>query len=131
VRGNLKFRGQVDHDDLMRLLHGARACVAPSRFENLSRVPGEAIAAGTALVASDIPSFREACGDAAMFFSVGSPKELAHCMVSLMHDGRLRGHLVETGRRYLEATAPTSESARILELLEELARAQHTIGPRR
>ena len=121
VQNSLNLRGHVEHGELTRLLSGACACIAPSRFENLSRVPGEATAAGTAVIASDIPSFREACGTAALFFPVGSHKELAGCMMSLMGDDDLRRRLVDASRRRMAGASQGHASARILDLLEELA----------
>lgn len=124
VQDSVRFRGHLDHRDLMGLLMNARACVAPSRFENLSRVPGEALAAGTPVIASDIPSFREACGDAALFFPVGDHRQLVRCMTAVMEDDDLRRRLVAQCRRHLARQPPGQASERILQLIEGLVEAR-------
>jgi glycosyltransferase involved in cell wall biosynthesis len=115
------FRGEIGHTEVLELLRGARACIAPSRFENLSRIPSEAMFAETPIIASDIPSYREICGDAALYFSLAAPDELAAHMRSLAVDEQAREHLVARGRAILNQANVPNPSESILEALERIA----------
>jgi glycosyltransferase involved in cell wall biosynthesis len=115
------FRGQVAHAEVLALMRGARACIASSRFENLSRIPSEAMSAGTAIVASDIPSYREVCSDAALYFRLDAPHELAEHMRVLASDDRVRDQLIARGRSVLDEANVSDNVACILRSLERLA----------
>jgi glycosyltransferase involved in cell wall biosynthesis len=58
--------GRVSDEELARLYRGASAVIYPSRFEGFGMPITEAMASGTAVVASSHPSLDEACGDAAV-----------------------------------------------------------------
>jgi alpha-1,3-rhamnosyl/mannosyltransferase len=59
--------GHLSDDDLAAVLSGARALVFPSEDEGFGLPPVEALACGTPVVCSDIPSLREVLGDRAAF----------------------------------------------------------------
>jgi glycosyltransferase involved in cell wall biosynthesis len=121
VGDRLHLAGPVDHEDLLVLLRSAQGCIAPSRFENLSRVPGEAMSVGTPVIASDIASFREASGDAALYFPLDRPAELARHMRSVMRDAGLRAELGAKGEARVSSLDTGKSSAQILTALEKLA----------
>lgn len=58
-----RFLGQVDHDELLALLHQADAAVLPSHYEPFGLAALEAAAAGTPLVTSDVGGLGEAVID--------------------------------------------------------------------
>ena len=55
-----RFVGRVDHDHLVRLLHGVDAAVLPSHYEPFGIVALEAAATGTPLVTSNVGGLGEA-----------------------------------------------------------------------
>lgn len=92
--------GPIGEADKYRCLHHADLVVLPSRFEGLSIVAIEALAASAAILASDIPPFREVLGDAAMFFRCGDDADLADRMERALSDAKgLRGMRSRSRRR--------------------------------
>ncbi len=62
----------------------------------------EAMAAGAAVVASDLQPFRDLAGDAARFFPVGDSGALATAVIDLLGDAAERDRLAKDGRRVAE-----------------------------
>lgn len=117
---DVEFRGPTPHLVVLGLIQGAVACVTPARFENLSRVPVEAMALGTPVVASDIPSYRETCGEAGLYFPLTEPMRLADHLRTLIRDGSARAHWGRQGVRHTSRMRPSDASSRIIEGLESL-----------
>jgi glycosyltransferase involved in cell wall biosynthesis len=59
----------TDPAALHALYAGAVCCVAHSHFESFGLTPLEALAAGTPVVAADIPAHREVCGDRISYYA--------------------------------------------------------------
>jgi glycosyltransferase involved in cell wall biosynthesis len=118
VQDYLRLLGTCPHDDVLALMRHARGCLVPSRFENLSRVPIEAMTTGTPVVASDVPSSREACGDAALYFDVEDTYGLGQQLLRVLEDDLLCRDLTAKGHARLAGAQATDASARILRALE-------------
>ncbi|HEV8420322.1 MAG TPA: glycosyltransferase, partial [Actinomycetota bacterium] len=73
VADRVRFLGSLDHRAVLGLFSSCIACIVPSRFENKSRVPVEAMAMGAPVIASDLVTFRESCGDTALYFDLAHP----------------------------------------------------------
>jgi glycosyltransferase involved in cell wall biosynthesis len=56
------------------------------------------MAGGAAVVASDLEAFREAAGDAALYFEPGDAEALARAVVKLLEDRSLRETMAARGR---------------------------------
>ena len=69
--------GYLDDAALRAVVAGAAALVFPSRYEGFGLPPLEALAAGTPVVASDLPVLREVLGDHAAYAPPGDPDALA------------------------------------------------------
>lgn len=67
VRPNVDARGWVSVDELLSLLSQATMLVNPSLYEGSSLPALEALASGVPVVLSDIPTFREVAGEAAVY----------------------------------------------------------------
>ena len=68
VRSSITFSGQVDDTDaLASYYRGATCFLFASFFEASPLPPIEAMACGCPVIASDIPSLKERCGDAALY----------------------------------------------------------------
>jgi len=90
--------GRVDDPKKFEVLAGSAIYVAPNTGgESFGIVLVEAMAAGTPVVASDLPAFVDVARDAARYFPVGDSGVLAGTLVDLLHDHRARGDLGERG----------------------------------
>jgi glycosyltransferase involved in cell wall biosynthesis len=118
VRDEVRLLGQRHHTEVMALLQGARGCIVPSRFENLSRVPIEAMAAGIPVVAADVPAYREACSDAAAYFSVDDIDGLTEVLRTLLREDRVRDELISRGRERIASVGAGDASAQILDVID-------------
>ena len=67
-------------EELKRLYASSSALIFPSKMEGFGLPILEAFAANCPVICSDIPVFKEICGDAALFFNPDSPQTLAYMM---------------------------------------------------
>ena len=98
VARRVRFLGAVSHDELSQYYRSARALVFPSFIETFGYPLVEAMAAGTPVLVSDIPTFRELAGDAALYFPVDAPDELAIQVEKLSSDATATRDRVVRGR---------------------------------
>ena len=81
------FKGRVYDEVKRRELAGSSIYVAPNLGgESFGITLIEAMAAGCAVVATDLPAFREMAGEAAVYFERGSPEALAAAVIRLMSE---------------------------------------------
>lgn len=88
-RGNqgVTWMGAVDDAAKAEGLGSAAIYVAPNLGgESFGVVLVEGMAAGAAVVASDLPSFRDVGGDAVRYFQTGDPEALASVLIELLGD---------------------------------------------
>ncbi|MEX2274162.1 MAG: glycosyltransferase [Actinomycetota bacterium] len=116
----VRFLGAVPHDQTLALMKEAIATVLCSRVENTSRVPVEAIAAGSPLVLADVPNLRDTAGDGAEYYTPGDVVALSGILGTLATDDDARADLVSRGRRELGERDWLSATRCILETLQLL-----------
>ena len=98
----VSFHGRTDEVSKRRILARSAVFVAPNlKGESFGMIVAEAMAAGCAIVASDIPAFRHVARNAARYFPPGDSGELAAQVASLLTEpeeaqrlGELAKHLV-------------------------------------
>jgi glycosyltransferase involved in cell wall biosynthesis len=78
--------GYLATDDLARVVAGAAALVFPSWYEGFGLPALEALACGTAVVASDLPVLREVLGDQAELVAPGDAAALAAALARVLAD---------------------------------------------
>ena len=78
--------GYLDEDDLPSVVAGASVLVLPSRDEGFGLPLLEALAAGTPVVASDLPVLREVGGTQATYAPVGDAEAFAEAIRSVLDD---------------------------------------------
>jgi glycosyltransferase involved in cell wall biosynthesis len=76
--------GFVGDDDLRRVVAGASALVLPSRDEGFGLTVLEALAAGTPVVASDLPVLREVGGAVVTYAPVGDAEGFAAALSAVL-----------------------------------------------
>jgi alpha-1,3-rhamnosyl/mannosyltransferase len=89
--------GYVADDDLPALYSAARLLVMPSHYEGFGLPVLEAMACGTAVVASDRPPLPEISAGAALHFRASDDAALASAISSVWSDERLRARLEKAG----------------------------------
>jgi phosphatidyl-myo-inositol alpha-mannosyltransferase len=83
----VKYAGRVSEEEKRRLLASAAVMVAPNLGgESFGIVVLEAMASGCAIVASDIPAFRNLTAGTAVLFPAGNDQGLAVAVSDLLDD---------------------------------------------
>ena len=101
VRDNVVFLGRVSDSDKARAFASADIYIAPhTGGESFGIVLAESMDASTAVLASDLPAFRNvlADGEAGRLFPTGDCAALAQAAVELLTDAPAREALVTAGR---------------------------------
>jgi len=94
--GNLSFK------ELRVVVAGAACLVMPSFYEGVGLPPLEAMAVGTPVLASDITSLRETCGQAAHYFDPSDVSSLEKSILEVIEVPGLRESLSHKGRRHVQ-----------------------------
>jgi glycosyltransferase involved in cell wall biosynthesis len=103
---DIKFLGRVkSQGELNRLYNGAEALAYVSLFEGFGIPCLEAMRCGTPVVASNISSLPEVCGDAAFYVEPESIEAIADGLTAIAKNENLRNELREKGlKRQAEFT---------------------------
>ena len=112
--------GYVDDSTLKSLYAHALAMVIPSLYEGFGIPNLEAMAANCPVVASDIPAFREVCGDAALYFNPNDADELAQELREITKNDFLRDELIERGKKRLSLFSYETSARKLLGILRNL-----------
>ena len=90
ARRKVQFRGVQSGAQLAQLMGRASLYAATSRYEPFGLAPLEAAFSRCAIVANDIPTFREVWGEAAYYFHQNDAGSLADAINRLTADRQLR-----------------------------------------
>lgn len=91
--------GWIGRDTLDATLRQARVYLSPARYDPFGLLPVQAALAGCALLLSDIPSYREVWGDAAVYASPDDVAGLRAGWSALLEDDDLAADLAQRARR--------------------------------
>ena len=122
----LDFRGHVPHQEVMRSLAAACIAVLPNRDEPDSRFTSpiklfEYMAAGCAIVASDLPPLRAVLADdAAVWVRPGDPASLAEGIRALADDPQRARSLGAKAREKARGFTWRARSERLADLLRTI-----------
>jgi phosphatidylinositol alpha-mannosyltransferase len=101
LKSRVKFLGLLSNEEKERFLKSIQIYVAPNTgSESFGIILTEALSAGTAVVASDIPAFKAVLenGEAGELFKNEDSADLAKVLVALLRDDDKRKRLGENGR---------------------------------
>jgi glycosyltransferase involved in cell wall biosynthesis len=118
--GGILFLGGLSHVQTLALIGASAATIVCSRAENPSRVPLEAMAMGSALIASDIPAAVESSGDAALYYPVGDWRRLGEVLLRVLRDPGTAGDMLLRSKQRFAGRDWKSASRSILETLDLL-----------
>ncbi len=93
--GTLELKGSQTPEQLHSLFSRAAIYVATSRYEPFGLAPVEAALSRCAIVANDIPSFRELWGETACYFRANDIESLRDTLGLLRTNRMLRRHRAE------------------------------------
>jgi phosphatidylinositol alpha-mannosyltransferase len=119
IRERIVFLGMVSEDEKVRMLRSVDVYVAPNTGgESFGMILTEAMAAGTAVVASDLDAFRRVLdnGRAGALFPNGDAKALAELLDRLLDDPAARQALVTRAREVVSAYDWPVVAARVMEV---------------
>ena len=98
-RERIVLAGFVSKERLAALYRGAIALVLPSLEEGFGLPALEAMACGTAVIASKAPSLVEVTGDASIHVDAQSVASIRDAMTRVMRDGSLRATMIDRGQK--------------------------------
>ncbi len=122
--------GSRPQSEVLALMRGSVATIVCSRVENVSRVPIEAMAMGTAVIAVDLPPSWENCGEGARYYPAGDIDALATAMREVLESPSARSELVRSGQRYLSDRDWMSASRTVLATLGFIGHATESVAGR-
>jgi glycosyltransferase involved in cell wall biosynthesis len=123
-QGRIVFTGYVSDRDLVGLLQGATAFAYPSVYEGFGLPPLEAMAAGTPVLAADIPVMREVAGSAARLLPPTDERVWARALAELAGDSGRRAAMVAAGRTHAAGFTWEASARAVLQVLERAARSR-------
>lgn len=103
LKNRITFLGRLSEEDKADFLSSVRVYVAPNTGgESFGIILAEAMAAGTCVVASDIPAFKWMLGNGRFGsnFISEDPADLARVLIDLLRDGERRSSLAKAGQTY-------------------------------
>ncbi|MDP2631670.1 MAG: glycosyltransferase family 1 protein [Candidatus Uhrbacteria bacterium] len=109
--------GYVPEEDLAPLVAGSAAYVFPSWYEGFGIPALEAFAAGTVLIASDIPALHEVAGNAAVFADPKSVSQWADKMIRISSEEISREEKIAQGSERLEMFSWATTASKTWEVL--------------
>jgi len=118
-RNKLHHLKRVTDSELRSLYSGTVALVFPSLYEGFGFPLVEAMSCGAPVVASDIPSSREVCGDAAEFFLPRDPNDCVKAILRVL-DGERSETMRKKGReraKLFDWSCCANETIRVYEEL--------------
>lgn len=118
IEDHTYFTGFVPEEDLPVLYSAARAFVFPSIYEGFGLPPLEAMACGCPVIASDVASLPEVCGDAALYANPYDARDMAAKLQELASSASLAERLVGAGFRRVEQFSWNQAAASIGSWLE-------------
>lgn len=120
VADRVHLLGSVAHAELPALYAGAAVFAFPSRLETFGNPLLEAMAAGAPVVAADIATTRELCGDAAVLVDGGSDEALAAGLASVLASGDRRDQMVADGRTRARSFTWTNTAEQLSQTFDEV-----------
>ncbi len=116
----VRVLGAIPEEDLPLLYNSAWAFIFPSLYEGFGLPPLEAMASGTPVACSDLPSLRETTAGAALLFDTRDIDSIASALQRITWDQQLRQDLRERGLRRAAQLTWESVADRILDIYYRL-----------
>ncbi len=115
------FTGGLPQSDLRYLYANAKAFIFPSSYESFGNPIFEAWASGIPIAVSNVHSFQEIAGDAALFFNPNEVKDITDKISLLLSEPALAQTLVERGAERVKSFTWERAITRTLSLIENVS----------
>jgi phosphatidylinositol alpha-mannosyltransferase len=123
LRDSVVFLGRVSDADKARAYRSVDLYVAPhTGGESFGIVLTEAMASGTAVLASDLDAFRRVLDDgrAGELFAAGDPEDLARHAIALLADPARRAAIGAAGQSYVQRFDWVQVAKQVVEVYESV-----------
>jgi alpha-1,3-rhamnosyl/mannosyltransferase len=124
ARPGVCLPGFITPEDLPFLYAGATALICPSLIEGFGLPVLEAMACGTAVVCARAGALPEVAGDAALYVDPIDVASITEGLQRILEDESLRRNLAARGLQRAKLFDPAHTTARLVDLLEAVARGQ-------
>jgi len=115
----VRFLGTVPGNDVPPLYEAALALVMPAYSGPTNIPPLEAVILGCPVIYSDLPSFREQMGEAALYCDLSDPASLANQLAALISNPSVALRLKAAGNERAAAIAAIDYGARLQKVLDD------------
>jgi len=120
IRKRIYSPGFIPDEDLIALYNAASVFCLPSFYEGFGMSVLEAMKCGTPVVASNLTSIPEACGNAALYFNPNNIDEMAERLYQGLTDKGFRKELRQEGFRQSEKFSWKKAARKVLEVYNEV-----------
>jgi glycosyltransferase involved in cell wall biosynthesis len=117
---NINFKGQLSQAEMEECMKKASVFVMPAKYEPFGLAVLEAAKAGCALALSDINTFREIWGDAAIYFNPANHEEAQQVIQNLIEDKNMRDEMAAKAVIRAKDFTAHDMAAKYMELYHEL-----------
>lgn len=121
IEPSVRFLGFVPFETLQVFYSAAEAFAFPSLYEGFGLAPLEAMACGTPVVASNVPSLIEAVGDAAELVNPDKVFDIERGLREVLLNPERRAALVQAGRAQVRKFNWDATARQVLSIYREVA----------
>ena len=126
ISDDIHFTGYVTDERLISLYSEADLFVYPSLYEGFGLPPLEAMACGCPVVASNVTSIPEVCGDAAFYVDPYSVESISKGLSTLLTDRDLRQDLIKKGFERAKLFTWEKSAQEHIRVFEDVLRSRST-----
>ncbi len=114
------FRSSITNADLPAVYQQSNALITASYFEGFGAPVLEGLFSRIPVLASDIPSHREAGGNGVLYFNPASAEELAHQLTQVLNNNNVRTQLERDGYAHAQQHTDTIWAQQTMQLYNKL-----------
>lgn len=122
---NVRFLGQLSQPEMEETMQKAAIFAMPTKYEPFGLAVLEAAKAGCALALSDIETFREIWGDAAVYYDPFNPDEAQKVIQSLIENESYRNEMAAKAAIRAKDFGIQAMASQYMEAYNELIRKQN------
>lgn len=122
--GTVELLGQLSHIEMQHTMEEASIFVMPAKYEPFGLSVLEAASAGCALALSNISTYQELWGDAALYFDPFDEADAANKIETLIKNPSLRDELSEKAKERAQLYTAETMADKYIKLYDKLLKEQ-------